>query len=521
MQLVIVDLVYGVTMAMAGAAGCRWLCRPRRPNNAGDGGTPSHQASDVLERLHELATRVAVDVDEHSSRVQQINDRLTAGESHDPPAIVDVVTRLIQANQQMQEKLATTEDKLRQQAIKIQSHAAEARTDALTLLSNRRAFDDELARRIAEFRRQGQPFALVMADVDHFKRFNDLHGHPAGDEVLRGVARVLRRKMREVDLVARYGGEEFAIILPGTNLDDACRTAIRAGESIASSHFRHDGKELQVTASLGVAQVCGDEDGQALLTRADKALYAAKQGGRNRVYWHDGESAHHLVAPGEPKRPAAAEQYRRPAELPRDEPRSASPVPYPAAAGPVPEHSPADLWAPTVDLPNRTNFCGHVRARVAESKRGGPTFSVLLAEVNQFDQCGGPEGQRARESASQAATRFLAATVRDMDIVGQYAPGCLAVLLPSAGIADAIRVAERLREGFSQSIPVGQGESARLTLSVGVVQFTERDDPVSLLKRAEAALDAAVRRGGDRAYYHDGERPAPITAMLETIGYLS
>ncbi len=120
-----------------------------------------------------------------------------------------------------------------------------------------------------------------------------------------------------------------------------------------------------------------------------------------------------------------------------------------------------------------------------------------------------------------ATSEFLAAAVREMDIVGHYAPGCFALLLPTAGLADAIRAAERLREGFSEHSFSAQGEQPRLTLSVGVVQVTEKDDSISLLKRAEAALDAADRGGGNRAYYHDGRRCAPITAMLETMDYLA
>ena len=126
-----------------------------------------------------------------------------------------------------------------------------------------------------------------------------------------------------------------------------------------------------------------------------------------------------------------------------------------------------------------------------------------------------------REAATLQVRRFLDATVRDMDVVGHYAPGCFALLLPTAGLADAIRVAERLREEFFRYSPAAQDEQARLTLSVGVVQVAERDDSISLLKRAEAALDAATRRGGNRVYYHDGECCAPITAMLETMEYLA
>jgi diguanylate cyclase (GGDEF)-like protein len=172
-------------------------------------------------------------------------------------------------------------------------------------------------------------------------------------------------------------------------------------------------------------------------------------------------------------------------------------------------------------LPCRTTFCQQVRNRTAEWKRGGPTFSVVLIEVNQYEQVGKHCGQRAREAATLAATTFLAATVREMDIVGHYAPGYFALMLPTAGLADAIRVAERLREEFAEHSSSAQGGESRLTLSVGVVQVTERDDSISLLKRAEEALDAADRRGGNRVYYHDGERCAPITAMLETMDYLA
>jgi diguanylate cyclase (GGDEF)-like protein len=162
-----------------------------------------------------------------------------------------------------------------------------------------------------------------------------------------------------------------------------------------------------------------------------------------------------------------------------------------------------------------------VRNRAAEWKRGGPTFSVVLIEVDQYEQGAGNRGRQERAAAMRKATQFLAATVREMDTVGYYAPGRFALLLPTAGLADAIRVGERLREEFAGRSSAVEGEQPKLTLSVGVAQVMERDDTISLLKRAEAASDAAERRGGNRVYCHDGERCAPITAMLETMGYLT
>ena len=222
-SVILTNLVlYGFGMVCVGALIAWWLHgvyshrKTQKEEKA-----ESRYATEVLLRLQELATRVAVDVDEHSSQVEQINEQLNSADNRESMIIIEMVANLVQANQKMQKKLATTEDRLREQAQEIQIHVAEARTDPLTMLANRRAFDDELNRRIAEFRRLGRPFSLIMADVDQFKKFNDTHGHQAGDEVLRSMARVLRRTMREMDLVARYGGEEFAVILPGTVLEDA------------------------------------------------------------------------------------------------------------------------------------------------------------------------------------------------------------------------------------------------------------------------------------------------------------
>src|SRR5690606_22805629 len=116
-----------------------------------------------------------------------ISDCLSDGGS-DPNAVVDAVAKLLEANQQMQTQLATAEARLRDQAQQMESVEAQARTDALTGLANRRAFDDFIARQQAEFRRDNRPATVMMLDVDKFKLFNDTHGHQAGDEVLRGVA---------------------------------------------------------------------------------------------------------------------------------------------------------------------------------------------------------------------------------------------------------------------------------------------------------------------------------------------
>lgn len=211
MLTVLIDLTFGAILATAGAIAGWWLRGAARSSSAD--GEEGRRAREVLGRLQDVAVRIAANVGEHSSRVEEINQELNANEGQQAEAVVSAVAKLIAANQQMQQQLSSAEEKLEERLA--ETHAVEARTDVLTGLANRRALDDKLARRHAEFRRTGQPLSLVLADVDQFKHFNDTHGHQAGDEVLRRVAAVLQRSAREMDLVARYGGEEFAVVLPG------------------------------------------------------------------------------------------------------------------------------------------------------------------------------------------------------------------------------------------------------------------------------------------------------------------
>jgi diguanylate cyclase (GGDEF)-like protein len=161
-------------------------------------------------------------------------------------------------------------------------------TDALTGIANRRLFDRRLADEWGRLVRHGTPLTLMLADVDHFKRYNDRHGHQAGDHCLRQVAELLGSCLRRPgDLVARYGGEEFAILLPHTDGDSAARQAQRLMAAVDAAAVAHGDSPVapHVTLSIGVARaVAGQADGAgALLQAADRALYRAKFAGRHRV----------------------------------------------------------------------------------------------------------------------------------------------------------------------------------------------------------------------------------------------
>jgi diguanylate cyclase (GGDEF)-like protein len=162
---------------------------------------------------------------------------------------------------------------------------AAALSDALTGVHSRRWLDETLPRLCDRHRFDGQPLTLGVVDVDHFKKVNDQYGHQAGDQVLVQVARMLRGKLRPTDFVARFGGEEFIAIFPGTPLLGARVAAERLREAVAKAEFKaRDGSDLpRVTISVGLAALGPDQDVPALLERADKCLYVAKNNGRNRV----------------------------------------------------------------------------------------------------------------------------------------------------------------------------------------------------------------------------------------------
>jgi len=159
-----------------------------------------------------------------------------------------------------------------------------ATTDHLTGLLNRRAFIEGTEREIHRARRHGLPLALIMFDVDHFKRINDGHGHPAGDEVLRRIAATCRRMLRDEDLIGRLGGEEFAVVLVQPPVQVAAAVAERLRQAVEAQAIEWAGRPIPVTISLGIAELAGGTDTlEQFISRADECLYTAKREGRNRV----------------------------------------------------------------------------------------------------------------------------------------------------------------------------------------------------------------------------------------------
>ena len=192
-----------------------------------------------------------------------------------------------------------------------QAAQAQAKSDALTGLANRRRFDRYFDAEWQRLAREQQPLTLILCDIDYFKRYNDYYGHPTGDICLAQVSDVLMRCIRRpADLVARYGGEEFAVVLPNTDTEGGHNVALAIQNQLAQAAQPHctSGVGETVTLTMGIATVVPhhDLDSQDLLQAADLALYHAKQQGRDRIYVH----AHYYVSSDQPADTSRPESLR-------------------------------------------------------------------------------------------------------------------------------------------------------------------------------------------------------------------
>lgn len=248
-------------------------------------------AQSLMSDLMELMGVVNSETESYNQHLDGFIEDLSG--KYQDSSLKQMLKQLVERTQQVRdsggelhEKLADSRKEVQSLRQNLERITEEAARDSLTGLSNRKSFDSHLE----DFIKQadiGLDFSLLMLDIDHFKSFNDKHGHLVGDEVLKIVARELMNAVKGRDVVARFGGEEFAVLLPTTGLQGALVVAENLRHSIASRDLTHrDTKQNYgtITISIGAAQFRkGQDDAVSLIKRADEALYRSKKGGRNRV----------------------------------------------------------------------------------------------------------------------------------------------------------------------------------------------------------------------------------------------
>ena len=281
----LLGLGVGTVLLIIGLLLGYWFGRRAAP--AGDV-VDRQQFLSFLRNLSTWTTEFSGDVSKYQSQLTMISEQVREGTTPPREEIEGLLAQIMAANQQLQQRLDTAEEKLEEQTDQISNYLVEARTDGLTGLFNRRAYDKALDQLYADWTEKGQAFSLGLIDIDHFKQINDTHGHPAGDAVLQQVAAMLQTELHGSVCIARYGGEEFAM-LTTASAEQAADALDSLRAAVCEKEIIHDGTVIPVSLSGGASMILeGDAIGN-LVRRADEALYAAKLGGRNRVYLHDGQ----------------------------------------------------------------------------------------------------------------------------------------------------------------------------------------------------------------------------------------
>ncbi|GAB4261093.1 MAG: hypothetical protein Kow0092_10380 [Deferrisomatales bacterium] len=240
--------------------------------------TFAHTMQEVLAQL-ETAIQKTPCHDQPSATVRELLRRIEAKQRADQEEAGDLSAQFEEAQQDLA--------RLRAQVARVEQRTRELRDqslrDGLTGLWNRRAYDDRVREEVARAERYGGPLSLALWDVDRFKDLNDTHGHRTGDAVLHALGNRILGLLRRSDFLARYGGEEFAVILPNTDGAQALLAGRKICSAIAEAPVETAAGPLSVTVSVGVACVRPGDTPESLFERADRALYRAKEAGRNRV----------------------------------------------------------------------------------------------------------------------------------------------------------------------------------------------------------------------------------------------
>lgn len=259
----------------------------------------SRDVVDLIQRFEDEMGKIADAVETsgasatgNSEKLRFLSQELKRSAADNPAVgalmdgVLSVAKSVREANERLEQQLQRSSDEVDTLRRNIENIQQEAMLDPLTGVKNRKTFDIEIDRLVRKSKESGEPLALIMADVDHFKKFNDKWGHQTGDHVLRLVADVMNANIKGQDVLARYGGEEFAIILPGTSLANAVMLANRIRTSVESRRLkkRRTDEDLGlITLSMGAASLNWEDTIETVIERADTCLYTAKKLGRNRV----------------------------------------------------------------------------------------------------------------------------------------------------------------------------------------------------------------------------------------------
>lgn len=514
----IIELLCTFTGIIAGIAIVASLVQQkgaRAQFQAGGSEAPSIDADKmqgIAAQLQAISLKVAANVSEHSEKVGKFSGQLPA---EDAEGILATINDIIAANEEMQGQLASAQDRIEQQTHMIEQASHQARTDALTGLSNRRALDEFLSNSI-ESAQPDDKVALLLMDIDHFKNFNDSFGHTTGDAVLASFARAITTQCDADCYPARYGGEEFAVIVGGKDQEEIVRKAADIRCFVSEQVISYEELQLKITASGGLCFLAEDDDLSTAYERADQGLYKSKEAGRNRGYWHDG--AQWAPFPDPKKEEEAAAAAAKAAEAKANAETSEKPGgfkptgPGDSVAAIMSEFTgsgagsiDAVLEDPiedegTLELLDLKTFVERVGEKVENVRRGDLAATGIMIEA-----IGLKDADPAEAGTSWEHTiALIQVNLRGIDVVCQFRPFALCVFFPGCAEEIAIERAAIIQA----SLPKAKGEWPEIVrperFAISLAQIEVDEEPNDFLDRLEMSLDEALTSKDNEIAVHNG-----------------
>lgn len=255
----------------------------------------------ALQHVLESAEELSTGVDQHNSDLRSVGSEVSeidegTGYEHVKLTLLNQIAEVVESNRKLEDDLVFTKYRLEEQAQELDRTRKEARTDALSGVGNRKAFDEALQFMLSQMHRSKTGFGLLLIDVDHFKWVNDTHGHHAGDMVVQRLGETLTSCVRPTDCVARYGGDEFAVLFEDVTLELATMVTERMRDRVSTTNFDSDeGSKVAITISMGLALAEPSDTKESVFRKADASLYRSKKAGRNRLTIFTPESADALL----------------------------------------------------------------------------------------------------------------------------------------------------------------------------------------------------------------------------------
>lgn len=460
----------------------------------------------ITTQLQILTNRVAADVSAHTQKVVHINERLIPA-PNEPERILTAITDLIQANESMQGQLEAAQERLSKQSEQIECTARQARTDALTGLSNRRALEETLKNCIDSIDHK-QVVALVLLDIDHFKSFNDTYGHITGDAVLTSFARKISKWCNAKYYSARYGGEEFAIILTGESRSALACLATEARKFISEQIIEYEDLRLTITASAGLTFIDEADTLSRVYERADEGLYRSKKAGRNCGHWLDAGEWKPFPGPNglavESARKPAVEEAKKPTpniETPKGLPHATAPG-KPAPCKPAPCKPEASKPESSKTVPSQAStddsevlglsvFVERLDAQLKQLCRADMPAAAIMIEAVGLT----PSSARDFDQSWSKVLEIVKLNLRGIDLICRLRHNTLCIFLPGCTLNAALEKAggmqHLLEERRTADNEIDYPE--RFAISTGSSLTNETCGP--FLQRLEDALEEAQDAG--------------------------